>query len=251
MNLENGLFIIDTKRLRKLYFKSKLFIFDVLSIFPTDIFYIIKGPDYAFLRVNRVLRIYRISTLFDKTDSRSNYPYVFRAAQLVLYLILSFHWNACFYYTLSSWLGFCTDQWVFVNSSCEKKYLDASGSDELLFIYTYCFYWSLLTLVALGDVNHPVKVLEFVIMVFQYLLGHFLNQNLMFNHLFKLFLLAGILLFATIIGNVSDIITSMNSEKTSLEEDIDGVKQYVDLRKVRQDIEKRVTKFVSLMLFNN
>lgn len=56
--------------------------------------------------------------------------------------------------------------------------------------------------------------------------------------------LLGILLFATIIGNVSDIITSMNSEKTALEEDIDGVKQYVALRKVRVDIEDRVTKSV-------
>ena len=171
MKLEDGLFIIDTVILRKMYLKDKLFLFDVLSILPMDLLYIFKGPDFAIVRVNRVLRIYRISTLFDKTDSRSNYPYVFRAAQLVLYLILSFHWNACLYYSLSSWLGFCTDQWVFVNSTCEKTYLGASGSDELLFIYTYCFYWSLLTLVALGDVNHPVKVLEFVIMVFQYLLG--------------------------------------------------------------------------------
>ena len=65
--------------------------------------------------------------------------------------------------------------------------------------------------------------------------------------LFKhIFLIPGILLFATIIGNVSDIITSMNSEKTALEEDIDGVKQYIALRKVRKDIEERVTKFVVL-----
>ena len=38
--LEQGLMVKDPKKLRKNYFNSKYFIFDVLSILPTDLTYL-------------------------------------------------------------------------------------------------------------------------------------------------------------------------------------------------------------------
>ena len=218
--LEDGQVVLDTIKLYKRYTGKFIFVIDVLSILPTDILYLFKGSDFSAVRLNRILRAHRISTFFDKTDSRSNFPYAFRASQLMLYILLSFHWNACFYYQVSAWIGFCADKWVYVNNTCEDGLI--SDSESLLVSYTYSFYWSILTLTTMGDVGHPVTVPEFGIVVLEYLVG--------------------ILIFGTIIGNVSDIISSMNSERAALEEKIDGVKQYMTLRGVSKDLEKRVTK---------
>ncbi|ESO00647.1 hypothetical protein HELRODRAFT_175626 [Helobdella robusta] len=223
VTLENGQFVIDTKKLMNTYLKTFDFFLDVVSILPTDAIYLLTSIDFTIVRTNRILRVQRISTFFDKTDSRSNSPYAFRATQLIMYILLSLHWNACFYYQVSEWIGFCSDNFVMVNSSCEKENLGVTGSDSLLFAYVFSFYWSLLTITAMGDVSHPKTVPEFGFVVMEYLVG--------------------ILIFATIIGNVSDIITSMNSEKATLEEKIDGVKQYMVLRNVSKELEKRVTKW--------
>ena len=88
----------DTTRLRKHYTHTVWFALDLASVLPTDLLYIHFGVQTAIVRINRVLRVPRISEFFDKTDSRTNFPYVFRVAQLILYIIVSFHWNACIYY---------------------------------------------------------------------------------------------------------------------------------------------------------
>lgn len=76
-----------------------------------------------------------------------------------------------------------------------------------------------------GDVNHPVTVPEFIFVIAEFLVG--------------------VLLFATIIGNVGEIITSMNSERATFEENMDGVKRYMTLRKVNKDLDKRVIRLES------
>ena len=94
-----------------------------------------------------------------------------------------------------------------------KVYFDENGSypgaESLLNTYTYTFYWSTLTLAMMGDVPHPTTVFEYIFVVIEFLVA--------------------VLVFATIIGNVGNIISSMNAERTEFQEKMDGVKRYMVL----------------------
>jgi len=72
------------------------------------------------------------------------------------------------------------------------------GAETLLNTYTYTFYWSTLTLAMMGDVPHPTTVFEYIFVVVEFLVA--------------------VLVFATIIGNVGNIISSMNAERTEFQE---------------------------------
>ena len=54
--------------------------------------------------------------------------------------------------------------------------------------------------------------------------------------------LVGVLIFASIIGNVGNIITGMNAERTEFQARMDGVKNYMKLHAVSSDIEGRVIR---------
>jgi len=116
-----------------------------------------------------------------------------------------------------------------------KVYFDKNGSypgaETLLNTYTYTFYWSTLTLAMMGDVPHPTTVFEYIFVVIEFLVA--------------------VLVFATIIGNVGNIISSMNAERSEFQEKMDGVKRYMVLRKVHKNLEQRVIRLACTFSFVN
>lgn len=38
---------------------------------------------------------------------------MFRVSCVVLYILVLIHWNACFYFLVSVWLGIGSDSWVY------------------------------------------------------------------------------------------------------------------------------------------
>jgi len=93
----------------------------------------------------RVLRIDRMLEFFDKTETRTNFPNIFRLlfeiksfsnvfilphlffriTKVVLYILVLIHWNACLFFAISFYIGFESDTWVF------------QGSDSLSTQYIY------------------------------------------------------------------------------------------------------------------
>jgi hypothetical protein len=72
--------------------------------------------------------------------------------------------NCCAYFLTCQYLGFGTDKWV----------LPASAKNETVaMLYTYCFYWSTLLLSTIGDVPLPSKRVEYVFVLFDYMIGRF------------------------------------------------------------------------------
>lgn len=76
----------------------------------------------------------------------------------------------------------------------------------------------------MGDVPHPTTVVEYWITVCE--------------------ILVAVLVFAAIIGNVGNIITSMNAERDEFQGKMDGVKRYMILRRVNKDIQRRIIRSV-------
>lgn len=215
--LEQGLLVKDEKILKERYFKTRQFKLDVLSTFPTDIVFFYLGINNPEWRFNRLLRLGRLFEFFDRTETRTNFPNIFRIANLVLYIIIIIHWNACLYFAVSKVLGFGSDTWVYPDKSKNREF------GRLARQYIYCFYWSTLTLTTIGETPPPVRDIEYFFVVADFL--------------------TGVLIFATIVGNVGAMISNMSAARVEFQAKIDSIKQYMQFRKVSKELEARVVKW--------
>ncbi|XP_010769825.1 cyclic nucleotide gated channel subunit alpha 2b [Notothenia coriiceps] len=221
--LEQGLLVKDPAKLRDSYVRTLQFKLDVVSILPTDLAYISTGIHTPQLRFNRLLRFPRMFEFFDRTETRTNYPNMFRIGNLVLYILVIIHWNACIYYAISNSLGFGSDTWVFPNIS-KPEYASLTRS------YVYCLYWSTLTLTTIGEMPAPVRDEEYLFVVFDFLVG--------------------VLIFATIVGNVGSMISNMNATRAEFQARIDAIKHYMHFRRVSKELETRVIKWFDYLWTN-
>ncbi|XP_007501130.1 cyclic nucleotide-gated cation channel alpha-3 isoform X2 [Monodelphis domestica] len=221
--LEQGLMVKDTEKLKKHYMKMIQFKLDVLSLVPTDLAYLKMGLNYPELRFNRLLKFARLFEFFDRTETRTNYPNMFRIGNLVLYILIIIHWNACIYFAISKVIGFGTDSWVYPNISIPEY-------GRLSRKYIYCLYWSTLTLTTIGETPPPVKDEEYLFVVVDFLVG--------------------VLIFATIVGNVGSMISNMNASRAEFQAKIDSIKQYMQFRKVTKDLETRIIRWFDYLWTN-
>ncbi|XP_013389517.1 cyclic nucleotide-gated cation channel alpha-3-like [Lingula anatina] len=221
--LEQGLLVRDPAKLRLNYVRTWGFKFDVVSILPTDIFYLFTSIHATWLRFNRLLRFYRMKEFFDRTETRTNFPNLFRILNLVLYILIIIHWNANVYFLISMVIGFGSDEWVYPNITIPKF-------QPLSRKYVYSFYWSTLTLTTIGETPKPERDSEYIFVVVDFLIG--------------------VLIFATIVGNVGSMITNMNASRAEFQQKMDGVKQYMEFRKVGKELERRVIKWFDYLWTN-
>ncbi|KAE8287881.1 Cyclic nucleotide-gated cation channel [Larimichthys crocea] len=191
--LEQGLLVKDHAKLRDNYVRTLQFKLD--------------------LRFNRLLRFPRMFEFFDRTETRTNYPNIFRIGNLVLYILVIIHWNACIYYAISKSLGLGSDTWVFPNTS-KPEFSSLTRS------YVYCLYWSTLTLTTIGEMPAPVRDEEYLFVVFDFLVG--------------------VLIFATIVGNVGSMIANMNATRAEFQARIDAIKHYMHFPVDEQEVLKNL-----------
>ncbi|KAM6300289.1 cyclic nucleotide-gated channel alpha-2 [Aegotheles albertisi] len=221
--LEQGLLVRDPKKLRDNYIHTLQFKLDVLSILPTDLAYFAVGLHCPELRFNRLLHFSRMFEFFDRTETRTSHPNIFRISNLVLYILVIIHWNACIYYAISKAIGFGEDTWVYPNiTDPEYGYLTRE--------YVYCLYWSTLTLTTIGETPPPVRDEEYLFVIFDFLIG--------------------VLIFATIVGNVGSMISNMNATRAEFQAKVDAIKHYMQFRKVSKDMETKVIKWFDYLWTN-
>ncbi|KAL8180682.1 UNVERIFIED_CONTAM: Cyclic nucleotide-gated olfactory channel [Gekko kuhli] len=221
--LDQGLLVRDPKKLGDKYVATLQFKLDILSVLPTDFAYFATGLNRPEVRFNRLLHFSRMFEFFDRTETRTSYPNIFRISNLVLYILVIIHWNACIYYAISKSIGFGEDTWVYPNiSDPEYGYLTRE--------YIYCLYWSTLTLTTIGETPPPVRDEEYLFVIFDFLIG--------------------VLIFATIVGNVGSMISNMNATRAEFQAKIDAVKHYMQFRKVSKDMEAKVIRWFDYLWTN-
>ncbi|VDM64358.1 unnamed protein product [Angiostrongylus costaricensis] len=174
--LEQGLVVRDIDKIKKKYYASKQFKYDLVSWpWPFSSF-----RPFPVVRLNRLFRLDRVRDCIERTETRSSMPNAFRVLCVVWYIIVIIHWNACFYFWISEMIGLGTDGWVY--GPLNKQSLPENVKDTLLRRYIYSFYWSTLILTTIGEVPGPVQNIEYL----------FVTLDLM----------CGVLIFATIVGNL-------------------------------------------------
>ncbi|KAI4790067.1 hypothetical protein KUCAC02_034854 [Chaenocephalus aceratus] len=221
--LEQGLLVKDVPKLRERYLVSLQYKLDMVSMIPTDLLYFVFGLRYPEIRLNKLLRFNRMLEFFQRTETRTNYPNALRIFNLVMYIVIIIHWNACLYYSFSKAIGFGADRFVYPDTANPEF-------GRLIRKYAYSMYWSTLTLTTIGETPPPVENSEYFFVVTDFLVG--------------------VLIFATIVGNVGSMITNMNAARANFQARIDAIKQYMTFRKVTKDLEKRVIKWFDFLWTN-
>ncbi|XP_048582383.1 cGMP-gated cation channel alpha-1 isoform X2 [Nematostella vectensis] len=206
--LEEGILVVDAKRVARHYAVSKNFIADLLSVFPTDILCVLYPERLPMLRINRLIKAYKSFRIKSLMESHTTYPTFLRVFFLLHLMFLLINWNAGFYIMISRTEGFGTNAWVYPgNGSLYQQYLKS-------------LYWSTLTLTAIGDLPSPATNFEYLYTIACYLCGVFM--------------------FATIVGNAGSIIVNRNANRLDFERQREGTNNYMRKNRVPKDLQRRV-----------
>ncbi|OWA53501.1 Cyclic nucleotide-gated cation channel alpha-3 [Hypsibius exemplaris] len=208
--LEDGVLQTETLKIRQYYMSTTLFYVDCLCLLPLDFLYLSLGFNSA-LRGFRLVKIYRFWNFLDRSERHTNYPNVFRSAVLIHYLLMLFHWNACIFYLLSSHFEFRSD-WA-----------RTEDQSDTVRHYMHSLYWSTLFLTNVGDIPRPLSRVEYIFVIGE--------------------LIVGLLLFATVLGHVANIVTSVSTARKEFQAKLDNVKTYMNLRRVPDHLQKKVIKW--------
>lgn len=219
--LRDGILEQNAEKLRLIYTQSQTFKLDLLSFLPLDWVYIItfwKFPP-PLLHIMKLLKIYRLIQFFIRTETRSHYPNTCRVLFLMHNLLVIIHWNACCYYLFSQWIGMGSDPWVYPTWNLTHNTEWGRFSRQ----YVYSFYWSTLTLTTIGELSHPHTNPEYLFMTLEYLIG--------------------ILMFATLVGNIGSIMENVQRNRTLFQNKMDNIKTYMKTTQIPENLQERVIKW--------
>jgi len=220
-------------KLASKYKNSFQFKLDIISLIPFDLIALIFTQNATIFRLNRLLRINRLLETRLKIETRFPYPFFIRIIYLVFLIIIMIHWNACFYFILSNRIGIDSDSWVYntqlsaLNSQKEQQVKLENKMDMFIHQYIYCFFWSIMMLTTIGEVNTPESTLESNVMIINFLLA--------------------IVLVATLVGNIGSVIANMKIEQVQVQQRVDAIKNLMKKRKVSKELEKRIVKWFSYL----
>ncbi|KAI1704470.1 protein kinase domain-containing protein [Ditylenchus destructor] len=227
--LEQGLLVRDVRKVTRRYWRSPQRNWDIASCIPLDYIWELafRSPKPV-LRFNRLIRLERVQSFLNTTETRISVPNAFRVSCVVFYILILIHWNACVYFFVSNLIGLGSDAWVYGKNNTQS--LPPGIEDSLTRRYVYSFYWSTLILTTIGEVPGPVNNIEFI----------FVNLDLM----------CGVLIFATIVGNVGSMIANMSAARSEFQTSVDSVKQYMKMRCVGKHLVARVLKWFDYLWAN-
>lgn len=211
----------DLSKIFICYSTTWQFKLDVLSLLPVDWLWMIitfstNAP--TVLLFIRLLKCYRLQQFIDRSESRARFSHACRVFFMLHHLLILIHWNACIYYIISRWLGLGTDAWVYPNTeawNCLSRK------------YVYCFYWSTMTLTTIGEVPSPENTLEYMFVTIDYFMG--------------------ILMFATLVGNIGNILNNIQRKHTKFQNKMSEIKNYMRQTSVPDQLQERVVKWLEYL----
>ncbi|KAK5860962.1 hypothetical protein PBY51_022396 [Eleginops maclovinus] len=221
--LYQGILIKDLSHLKKRYLHSKHFVRDLVSLLPTDFLYLVFGIQTPMVRINRLLRIPRLDEALDRMETRTSSPNTFRITKLMIYIFVLIHWNACLYFALSGYIGFGSDHWVYPNISKPEF---ASMRRQ----YFYCFWFSTQIFTTVGDTPLPKREEEYLFMIAD--------------------LLIAVLVFASIVGNVGNVITSLRDRDNVFFPNHELVKAYLRSHHISKELRQRIDNWYQHLHIN-
>ena len=213
--MEQGVLVKDLRQLMKISVSRKrFFIIDLACLLPTDLLYFLlkNNQFWPFIRLNRLLKLNRVLEFRAQTETSTNYPYVFRILSIFIVITIVIHWNACLFFIISKTTGGFNYERYYVDDKFNSEFFPAQ--------YAKCFYRSTLQLTTISNVDPPNNSLEKLYMVINYMIG--------------------VIVFAIIVGSITEIIDDLNMKRSEFQKKVDSIKNYMILANVDKEIQKRV-----------
>lgn len=214
--MENGQLVKDTRKLVNNHiYKPIFYLTNIVPLIPVELLLAPFLGIIPILRLNRLLKINRLFEFRQITETITNYPNIFRLISLFVMIMVFIFWDACFYFMISKYVGFDTDEWTLQLKTDDHK--------QLLGKLTYCLYWAskaITSIINLKPAEIPVEQIFIV-----------LN------------LLISLLVFAALVGNITSIISNLDAQRSSFQQKVDSIKSYMKMRLVNKELQRKVLKW--------
>ncbi|XP_070576004.1 cyclic nucleotide-gated channel beta-3-like [Ptychodera flava] len=203
----HGMFITDKKLMRLHYMTTRQFKMDLFCLLPLDLLYLKVGCYGAstFLRLPRLFKVQAYFEFAERFENKSKSAWLFRVIKTIGYMLYMIHLNTCCYYAISVWEGINSNGWVW----------DGNGSS-----YIRCCYRATKTLITIGNLPDPETTFEIFFMNVDFIIGIFV--------------------FATIIGQMRDILGAARATKEAFRRRMDNTMRLLNNWKIPEKAQKRV-----------
>uniref|UniRef100_A0A8R1DVL1 Cyclic nucleotide-binding domain-containing protein n=1 Tax=Caenorhabditis japonica TaxID=281687 RepID=A0A8R1DVL1_CAEJA len=261
--VSDGNEVRQTGRTFKNYRQSTRFKWDLLSLAPVDLILIIYAH-VSLIRVIRMAKAYRLYEFVVLTEKRTDFPHFMKILFLTTSCAVLFHWNACVYFLFSLFEGLSEDDANAFGFSYYKVFDPRFPTCEPL-VDERCWYPENTDVLDLRDERHKYMYDMYAFWEEKYTLlsmGNFSREYSMTIYWSSLTItkcgqqpwpstspqnsleifdtLIGVLVFATIIGSVGNVVTQMSQNVNDFREMMDGIKFYMKYREVQAAIQDRV-----------
>ncbi|XP_022660260.1 cyclic nucleotide-gated cation channel beta-3-like isoform X2 [Varroa destructor] len=183
---------------------------DMLSLLPLEYPFAAHFSLAPLLRLNRLLRIDSYTLIFRKMEMASSMAFLWRLLRIVSYMMMIIHFNACAYFVISRIEGIGSNAFVY------------PGIGDLPYIR--CFYFSFKMAAGIGKNVKPTHELEYIFMAFLWLQGSFI--------------------FAFILGQIKDIVSTAAYEETEYQTSMDLVIRHMVQMGIPKELDRKVRRYL-------
>ncbi|KAH8355178.1 hypothetical protein KR093_007647, partial [Drosophila rubida] len=205
MYLFEGFWVKNKNLTRTNYMRKLQFKLDILALLPLELFYLQYGTGAVWLRFPRFFKIQSFWEVFRLLDRVISSPHFVRVAKTLTYMLYMIHITAALYYAYSDYQGLGQNRWVF------------SGRGHP---YVRCFAFATKTATSIGKNPKPERQGEYVFMTVAWLMGVFV--------------------FALLIGQIRDIISTATRNKHEYRQLEDETLEYMRRLNLSQEVQSRV-----------
>ncbi|KAK4313765.1 hypothetical protein Pmani_014920 [Petrolisthes manimaculis] len=205
--LDNGFWIDNPRLMRRYYWKTRRFRFDLAALLPLDLLYFQFGPISVF-RLPRLFKIHTFWEFFNRLDTVLASPHAVRVIRTVLYMLYLIHLNTCAYFGFSKIEGIGSNRWVF----------QGNGN-----AYIRCFYFATKTATSIGKNPKPENEAEYIFMTCSWLMGVFV--------------------FALLIGQIRDIVATATRNQNEYRRVMDHTQAYLHRLNLPSVLQNRIRRW--------
>ncbi|XP_052231236.1 uncharacterized protein LOC127844792 isoform X3 [Dreissena polymorpha] len=203
--LNSGLKETHRSKTRANYFQKLMFKFDVASLLPLDLLYLIQMKVNPWCRLPRLLKIQTFWEFYSRCDHLVRSAHAVRIIKTFTYMLFLIHVETCGYYAISEYEGFDSNRWVYNGKGIA---------------YIRCFYLATKTATSIGNNPKPTNTLEFSFMT--------------------VYWVSGVFVFALLIGQIRDIVDAANMVKRTYTKRMDAALNYVKNMNLPKETQDRV-----------
>ncbi|KAH3775222.1 hypothetical protein DPMN_176621, partial [Dreissena polymorpha] len=203
--LNSGLKETHRSKTRANYFRKRIFKFDVASLLPLDLLYLIQMKVNPWYRLPRLLKVQTFWEFYSRCDHLVRSAHAVRIVKTITYMLFLIHVETCGYYAISEYEGFGSNRWVYNGQGIA---------------YIRCFYLATKTATSIGNNPKPTNTLEYSFMT--------------------VYWVSGVFVFALLIGQIRDIVDAANMVKRTYTKRMDAALNYVKNMNLPKETQDRV-----------